>query len=167
MVFNLREWVRLPLKTNAYEKQIILNVAKWSDTDWVSRVKKISSVPRTVWNLLTFLASRIISKIFSRSRKNQVIHVSRKIEKINSSNNAFYWLTCLRSKGNSLKLPWNFTQSVLGYRKIPCMSPSKYKRPKMLTPKTLREIAPPNISPLGGLVLGICPRIQSKTKQNW
>ena len=39
---------------------------------------------------------------------------------------------------------------MLGYRKIPCMSPSKYKRPKMLTPKTLREIAPPNISPLGG-----------------
>ena len=33
------------------------------------------------------------------------------------------------------------------------MSPSKYKPPKMVTQKTFREIAPPNISPLGGLYL--------------
>ena len=33
------------------------------------------------------------------------------------------------------------------------MSPSNYKPPKMVTQKTLREIAPPNISPLGGFYL--------------
>ena len=33
------------------------------------------------------------------------------------------------------------------------MSPSKYKPPKMVTQKTFREIAPRNISPMGGLYL--------------
>ena len=33
------------------------------------------------------------------------------------------------------------------------MSPSKYKPPKKKKKKTFREIAPPNISPLGGLYL--------------
>ena len=42
-----------------------------------------------------------------------------------------------------------------------------YKPPKLVTQKTLRSIAPPNISPPpggggGGLVLGNCPHIQSK-----
>ena len=33
------------------------------------------------------------------------------------------------------------------YRKIPKISPFKYKRPKLATQNTLRLIAPPNISP--------------------
>ena len=37
--------------------------------------------------------------------------------------------------------------------KIPKISPSKYKPPKIVTQKTLRQIAPPNISPRGGLYL--------------
>ena len=36
------------------------------------------------------------------------------------------------------------------YRKIPKISPSMYKPPKIVTQKTLREIAPPNISPPRG-----------------
>ena len=32
--------------------------------------------------------------------------------------------------------------------------------------KTLCQIAPPKYKPPGGLVLGICPWMQSKTKQN-
>ena len=45
---------------------------------------------------------------------------------------------------------------ICAYRKIPKMSPSlykplqnKYKPPKLITQKTLRYIALPNISPLG------------------
>ena len=44
------------------------------------------------------------------------------------------------------------------------MSPSKYKTPKMVTQKSLREIAPPNISPLGGLYLEFA--LKYKVKQN-
>ena len=42
------------------------------------------------------------------------------------------------------------------YEAPPCISPSKYKPPKPVTQKTLRQIAPPNISPRG-LVLGKLP----------
>ena len=55
------------------------------------------------------------------------------------------------------------------YRKIPKISSSMYKPPKPVTQKTLRSIAPPNISPPptpGGLYLENCPQIQSKTKEN-
>ena len=41
------------------------------------------------------------------------------------------------------------------YRKIPKISPSMYKPPKIVTQKTLR----------GRLVLGNCPQIQNKTKK--
>ena len=40
------------------------------------------------------------------------------------------------------------------YRKIPKISPFKYKPPKLATQNTLRLIAPPNISPPQGPVLG-------------
>ena len=39
------------------------------------------------------------------------------------------------------------------YRKIPKISPFKYKPPKLATQNTLRLIAPPNISPARGLYL--------------
>ena len=48
--------------------------------------------------------------------------------------------------------------------KFPEISPSKYKPPKPVTQKTLRLIAPPNISPPGGLYLENCPQTQSKAK---
>ena len=51
------------------------------------------------------------------------------------------------------------------YRKIPKISPSKYKPPKRVTQKNPRYITPPNISPPGGLYLENYPQIQSKTKQ--
>ena len=40
-----------------------------------------------------------------------------------------------------------------------------YKTPKLVTQKTLREIAPQKISPPGGLYLKNGPQIQSKAKQ--
>ena len=52
------------------------------------------------------------------------------------------------------------------YCKIPKVSPSLYKPPKLITQKAIREIAPPNMSPPPRkLVLGNCPKMQSKTKQ--
>ena len=48
-----------------------------------------------------------------------------------------------------------FATSCLCYRKIPKISPSKYKPHKLVTQKTRRYIAPPNISPVGGLYLEI------------
>ena len=58
------------------------------------------------------------------------------------------------------------------YRKIPKISPSKYKPPKPMTQKTFRSIAsPPPPTPCpncklpGGLYFENCPQIQSKTKQ--
>ena len=50
------------------------------------------------------------------------------------------------------------------YRKIPRISPSKYKAPKRVTQKALSYIVPPNIS-LWGLVLGNGPQFQNKTEQ--
>ena len=46
------------------------------------------------------------------------------------------------------------------------MSPSKYKPPKMVTQKTFREIAPPNISPLGGLYLEFALEYKVKQSKN-
>ena len=52
------------------------------------------------------------------------------------------------------------------YRKIPKISPSKYKAPIFVTQKILRKIVPPDISPRpGGLGLGNRSQIQNKTKQ--
>ena len=61
----------------------------------------------------------------------------------------------------------------LRYRKSPKISPSKYKPPKIVTQKNHplnrpSEYKPPPTPPPrggGGLVFGICPLIQSKTKQ--
>ena len=53
------------------------------------------------------------------------------------------------------------------YRKIPKINPSKYKPPKLVTQKTLRQIAPPNLSlppPAGGLYLEIA--LKYKVKQS-
>ena len=75
----------------------------------------------------------------------------------NSSNQKLSWL-------GSYGL---FTVSLcfyLRYRKIPKISPSKYKPPKPVTQKTLRLIAPPNISQLGGLYLEIA--LKNKVKQS-
>ena len=43
---------------------------------------------------------------------------------------------------------WYFYLSYAGYRKIPKVSPSKYKPPNPVMQKTLHQIAPPNISPV-------------------
>ena len=51
------------------------------------------------------------------------------------------------------------------YRKIPKISPSKNKLPKLVIQKHLRYIAPPNIGPWG-LLLGNCPQIQKTNKQS-
>ena len=52
------------------------------------------------------------------------------------------------------------------YRKIPKISPSMYKPPKLVTQKTLREIALPNISPPGGLYLEIALKYKVKQRKN-
>ena len=52
------------------------------------------------------------------------------------------------------------------YRKIPKISPSMYKPPKLVTQKTFREIAPPNISPCGGLYLEIAVKYKVKQRKN-
>ena len=57
------------------------------------------------------------------------------------------------------------------YRKIPKISPSIYKPLQISAPQTRDPKHPPlnrpsKYKPLGGLVLGNCPQIQSKTKKN-
>jgi len=58
------------------------------------------------------------------------------------------------------------TVVVKSYRKIAKISPSKYKPPKLVTQKTLRYIAPPNISPLGGFYLEIALKYKVKQSKN-
>ena len=41
-----------------------------------------------------------------------------------------------------------------------------YKPPKLVTQKTFREIAPPNISPCGGLYLEIAVKYKVKQRKN-
>ena len=53
----------------------------------------------------------------------------------------------------------------LKYRKIPKISPSKYKPLKLVTQQTLLN-RPSKYKPPGGLVLGNCPQIQRKKKKN-
>ena len=57
------------------------------------------------------------------------------------------------------------TVVVKSYRKIPKISPSKYKPPKLVTQKNPPLHRPSEYKPPGGLLLGNCPQIQSKTKQ--
>ena len=52
------------------------------------------------------------------------------------------------------------------YRKIPKISPSMYKPPKLVTQNTFREIAPPNISPPGGSYLEIALKYKVKQRKN-
>ena len=52
------------------------------------------------------------------------------------------------------------------YRKIPKISPSKYKPPKPVTQETLRSIAPPNISPCGAFYLEIALVCEVKQSKN-
>ena len=52
------------------------------------------------------------------------------------------------------------------YRKIPKISPSKYKTPKLVTHKTFCYIAPPNLSPLGGLYSEIALKYKVKQSKN-
>ena len=53
------------------------------------------------------------------------------------------------------------------YRKIPKISPSKYKPPKLVTQNKNPPLnRPSKYKPPRGLVLGNCPQIQSKTKKN-
>ena len=52
------------------------------------------------------------------------------------------------------------------YRKIPKISPSKYKHLKIVTQKTLRQIAPPNISPPGGLYMEFALEYKVKQSKN-
>ena len=55
---------------------------------------------------------------------------------------------------------------MLQYRKIPKISSSMYKPPKPVTEKTLRKIAPPNISPPRGLVLESALKYNVKQSKN-
>ena len=52
------------------------------------------------------------------------------------------------------------------YRKSPKISPSKYKPPKSVTQKTLRQIAPPNISPMGVCTWKIALKYKVKQHKN-
>ena len=52
------------------------------------------------------------------------------------------------------------------YRKIPKISPSKYKPPKPVMQKTLCWIAPLNIIPPGGLYLEIALKYKVKQRKN-
>ena len=68
----------------------------------------------------------------------------------------------------ALSCLWHVTVKLgkFSYRKIPKINPSKYKSPKIVKQNpTLNH--PSKYKPPGGLVRGICPRIQSKTKQKW
>ena len=51
------------------------------------------------------------------------------------------------------------------YCKIPKISPSKNKLPKLVVQKHLRCMAPPNIGPWG-VLLGNCPQIQKTNNQS-
>ena len=55
---------------------------------------------------------------------------------------------------------------LLLYRKIAKISPSKYEHPKFVTQKTLRLIAPRNISPPRGLYLEIALKYKVKQSKN-
>ena len=55
---------------------------------------------------------------------------------------------------------------LVNYRKISKISPSMYKPPKLVTQKTLRQIAPPNISPPGGLYSEIVLKYKVKQRKN-
>ena len=59
-----------------------------------------------------------------------------------------------------------FQKFVVNYRKIPKITPSKYKRPKPVTQKTLRYIAPPNISPPGACTWKIVFKYKGKQSKN-
>ena len=64
------------------------------------------------------------------------------------------------------------TQFIIKYHKIPQISLSMYKSLQKRAPQNRNAKNPPLSSPSkyktpGGLVLGIYPRIQSKTKQKW
>ena len=54
---------------------------------------------------------------------------------------------------------------MLLYRKIPKISPSKYKPPKLVMQKNPPLNHPSKYKSPGGLYLENCPEIQSKTKQ--
>ena len=54
----------------------------------------------------------------------------------------------------------------LSYRKIPKIIPSIYKPPKLVTQNTLRQIAPPNISPPGELYSEISLKYKVKPSRN-
>ena len=72
------------------------------------------------------------------------------------------------SRGNHSQFLWHVRYvNDLAYRKIPKKGPSMYKPPKIVTQKNPPLNRPSEYKPPGGLVLGICPRIQSKTKQKW
>ena len=55
---------------------------------------------------------------------------------------------------------------VINYRKIPKISPFMYRPPKIVTQKTLRYIAPPNISPPGDLYLEFALEYKGKQSKN-
>ena len=52
-----------------------------------------------------------------------------------------------------------YVMSDTGYRKIPKISPSKYKLPKLVTQKKPPLNRPSKYKPLWGLVLGNCPQL--------
>ena len=52
------------------------------------------------------------------------------------------------------------------YRKIPKISPSKYKPPKRVTQKILRQTAPPNMSPPGACTWKITVNYKVKQSKN-
>ena len=56
--------------------------------------------------------------------------------------------------------------SFFQYSKIPKISPSKYKPPKPVTEKTLRQIAPLNISPAGASTWTIAVKYKVKQSKN-
>ena len=53
------------------------------------------------------------------------------------------------------------------YLKIPKISPSMYKSPKLVLQKTLRLIAPPSISPQGALKYKVKQRKNGKFTSNY
>ena len=60
--------------------------------------------------------------------------------------------------------PWSHVR-ILIYCKIPKISPSKYKPPKLIAQKNPPLNHPSKYKPPVGLYLEKCPQIQSKTKQ--
>ena len=102
--------------------------------------------------------TRFSSSISSQTLPNSLLALTQKLTNISFKilvNAHLKLLVC-----GHIWIPcWN-------YRKIPKISPSMYKPAKLVTQKTLCEIAPPNISPPGTCTWKIALKYKVKRRKN-